>query len=234
LKLGEQYPNHRFYTKDRLIKYMSDALAKELRHESVANSEAFTFKADAETYRKEKYLAQIEDSKSTDQASQLKRKIVAVYNPDTAYKIITNCIFRGMIDDNIFEIATRQTLELTLDQDRTLLDQVRSIFGNEVSIEFKTAENHKYEVNKITPELNLGEEGSVWNKVSNRLLKHFGEAIHRSWFSKLKVDENNEKNNILKLKAPNNFFKDWVVSNYKIIIERFCEEEGFSCSEICV
>jgi hypothetical protein len=213
---------------------MSDALAKELRQESVANSEAFTFKADAETYHKEKYIAQIEDSKSTDQVSQLKRKIVAVYNPDIAYKIITNCTFKGITDDNIFEIRVKQTLELTLDQDRMLLDQIRSIFGNEVAVEFKTANNFKYETNKISQELNLGEEGSAWYKVSNKLLKHFGEATHRSWFSKLKIDENNEKNNILKLKAPNNFFKDWVVSNYKIIIEKFCEEEGFSCGEICV
>jgi hypothetical protein len=223
------------------MKYMSDALAKELRQESIANNETFTFKTDAETYRKEKYLAQIEDSKSTDQVSQLKRKIVAVYNPDTAYKLITNCHFKGMTDDNVFEILVRQALELTADQDKKLLDQIRSIFGNEVVVEFKTPDNHKYETNKIThetnkitPELNLGEEGSAWYKVSNRLLKHFGEAVHRSWFSKLKVDENYEKNNILKLKAPNNFFKDWVLSNYKIVIERFCEEEGYSCGEICV
>jgi len=58
-----------------------------------------------------------------------------------------------------------------------------------------------------------------------------GEALVRSWFSKLepKVDEQKKK---IKLKAPTEFIKDWISKNYAQILERCSREYQYSY-EVC-
>ena len=244
-RLGGKYPEHGFYTRKLFMKYLSLVLANELRQELVVNNETFRFRADSETDRREKYLSCVEDSISNDTISQLRRKIVAAFNQSTAYMLLTTCTFKGMTEDHTFEIGVNQNLELSEHQDRLLLDQIKSVYGNHTQgIEFTI--NAKYDHTKSSnPELplNLGEEGSLWNRVSTKLLNYYGEGLHRSWFSKLEAVEDkahtdNASNSIKKnsneviLKAPTKFFRDYIISNYRAAIERFCNEEGINYGEI--
>ena len=53
---------------------------------------------------------------------------------------------------------------------------------------------------------------------NSQLISIYGIAVDRNWFSKLEVVEDVE-NGEIKLKAPNNFIRDWVNQNYFHVIE---------------
>ena len=219
-RLGGKYPGHGFYTRKLFMKYLSLVLANELREENVVNNETFRFRDDIETNRREKYLSCVEDSISNDTISQLRRKIVAAFDQSTAYKLLTTCTLKGMTEDQTFEISVNQNLELSEHYDRLLLDQIKSVYGNHTQ-RIELTVNAKFDQTNPTKTelpLNLGEEGSLWNRVSTKLLKYYGEGLHRSWFSKLEAveTENTKKvrGNKLILKAPSSFIKDWISSNY--------------------
>jgi chromosomal replication initiation ATPase DnaA len=64
----------------------------------------------------------------------------------------------------------------------------------------------------------------IWGRVRKSLISIYGEATDRNWFSKLEAVENLEKNEV-KLKAPNNFIKDWINQNYFDVIEKVIGRE---------
>lgn len=57
---------------------------------------------------------------------------------------------------------------------------------------------------------------STWHKVVSDLNKHYGEAIYKSWFSKLSLVSC--KGGSLSICAPTNFIRDWIKSNYSNFI----------------
>ena len=64
----------------------------------------------------------------------------------------------------------------------------------------------------------LGEEGSLWNKISKSLLDIYGEARHRSWFSRIK-SYLDERTKALTLITKGEFSLSYIQDNYKIVIE---------------
>lgn len=56
----------------------------------------------------------------------------------------------------------------------------------------------------------------IWQQVANDLNKHYGEALYRSWFSKINFLESSIPSVILS--APTNFIRDWIKSNYSVLI----------------
>ncbi len=52
----------------------------------------------------------------------------------------------------------------------------------------------------------------LWHKVVENIIKYYGEAIYKSWFSKIGFLEFSD--NIIILSAPTNFIRDWLLSNY--------------------
>ncbi len=57
---------------------------------------------------------------------------------------------------------------------------------------------------------------SIWQQVGKDLHNHYGEALYKSWFSKLCFLKSSTTNIIIT--APTNFIRDWVYSNYSGII----------------
>lgn len=57
---------------------------------------------------------------------------------------------------------------------------------------------------------------NIWNNVNFDLSKHYGEAVYKSWFSKISLVDC--ANGILVLCAPTNFIRDWIRSNYAAFI----------------
>jgi hypothetical protein len=250
-KLGKKYPDHGFYTRAKFLEYLEKVLASELRHESVVNNETFRFRADIETNRIEKYLSQIEDDRSTDRISQLRKKIIAVLDKETAYRLLINCKFIGEkevsknkenadeSEDKVFKIEISNQIELSEHQDKMLLDQIKAVYGHDIQrVEFKPMKtfnnnesNKKLMIDSLP--LNLGKEGTIWNKVSTKLLEHYGERFHCSWFSKLEeVEGNKESISKLLLKAPSKFIGDWIKSNCIRKIEEFLISLGCEVGEV--
>lgn len=56
----------------------------------------------------------------------------------------------------------------------------------------------------------------IWHKVINDLNEHYGEALYKSWFSKISFLECSVNNIVLF--APTNFIRDWIKSNYAVSI----------------
>ena len=69
----------------------------------------------------------------------------------------------------------------------------------------------------------------IWGRVRQSLVETYGEGIDRNWFSKLTANIDEEKREI-KLKAPTNFVKDWIETNYFSAIERLFNNEQFKVS----
>ena len=56
----------------------------------------------------------------------------------------------------------------------------------------------------------------IWFKVVNDLNEHYGEALYKSWFSKISFLGFSVNN--ITLFAPTNFIRDWIKSNYAVSI----------------
>lgn len=59
----------------------------------------------------------------------------------------------------------------------------------------------------------------LWNRVNIDLNKHYGEALYKSWFSKITFIEHSDAGIVLS--APTNFIRDWIRSNYLSMILQF-------------
>jgi chromosomal replication initiator protein len=64
-------------------------------------------------------------------------------------------------------------------------------------------------------------EGSLlWDAVQQDLVKHYGEAVFNSWFSKVTFLDCSRTT--INLGVPTNFIRDWIKSNYLDIITQLC------------
>ena len=81
---------------------------------------------------------------------------------------------------------------------------------------------------------NLALPDNIWGSIRYALIQHHGEngeALDRSWFSKLEASVD-ETAKIITLKAPSSFFKDWINSNYRQLLDMFTHRQQYSY-EIC-
>ena len=223
-RLGKKYPEHGFHTRTKFLEYMSKTLANELREATLVNNEAFNFKQDADRAKIENYLKTIEDCRATDQLTQLRKKIAARFEGSKSYKILTSCRFKEkVIDKKIFEISLLNNLTLNESESNSLLEEVRAVFGDQIiKLHFynNQVQDKASDSNNDRLELNLGKEGTIWHKVSKKLLELYGENIHKAWFSKLEAIEEKDSERFT-LSAPTNFIKYYVDLNYLSRIEDF-------------
>ena len=77
----------------------------------------------------------------------------------------------------------------------------------------------------------LKTDNSTWSKVRLHLIAVYGEMVDKHWFSKLIASEDLERRT-LTLKAPSDFYKDYIHQNYGALIERICLEENFQLVEV--
>lgn len=76
--------------------------------------------------------------------------------------------------------------------------------------------NPKIDANK----LEIANE--IWESVSQNLKIEYGEAVYRSWFSKMNIVSYNQSNLIIS--APTRFIKDWINTNYLDHIRRIWQQ----------
>jgi len=77
----------------------------------------------------------------------------------------------------------------------------------------------------------LKADNSTWSRVRLHLIAVYGEMVDKHWFSKLIASEDLEWRT-LTLKAPSDFYKDYIHQNYGTLIERICLEENFQLVEV--
>ena len=77
----------------------------------------------------------------------------------------------------------------------------------------------------------LKADNSTWSRVRLHLIAVYGEMVDKHWFSKLIASEDLEWRT-LTLKAPSDFYKDYIHQNYGALIERICLEENFQLVEV--
>ena len=75
------------------------------------------------------------------------------------------------------------------------------------------------------------EEGAkIWALVKGDLIKHYGEAVFASWFSKVHLIEATP--NRMLLAVPTNFIRDWIKSNYLSTINQLCTHYDAAINEV--
>ena len=77
----------------------------------------------------------------------------------------------------------------------------------------------------------LKADNSTWSRVRLHLIAVYGEMVDKHRFSTLIASEDLERRT-LTLKAPSDFYKDYIHQNYGSLIERICLEENFQLVEV--
>ncbi|SPR02894.1 Uncharacterised protein [Orientia tsutsugamushi str. Gilliam] len=245
LKLSNKYPNRHFENKTAVLNYMAKALANELLTTDQANSENFRFN-DVGRF-KEQYLANIESGTDRSMKAQLKRKIAGVFEADMAYQILTSCDF-GAAVKNKYYIRLLKNITLSDHIKFKILQEVRAVYSNDIEQlqvipfdESKQVTNSATEYQKttvlqqqISDEDYLSElskelgSNSTWYKVRESLVTCYGQAIDKSWFSPLKVANEDNVNKKIFIKAKTEFEDSYIRENYLKDLESSFKAQGFS------
>ncbi|WP_232489073.1 hypothetical protein [Orientia tsutsugamushi] len=248
LKLSNKYPNRHFANKIAVLNYMAKALANELLTTDQANSGNFGFN-DVGRF-KEQYLANIESGTDRSMKAQLKRKIAGVFEADMAYQILTSCDFGAAVknkyyikliknislSDHILNSRYYKRYELCM---ATILSSYKLYhFDESKQVTNSTTEYQKTTVlqQQISDENYLSElskelgSNSILFKVRKYILQHYEyeQVIDKIWFSKLEVVNEDNVNKKIFIKALTSFANSYIKSNFKLILERAFEAQGFS------
>lgn len=245
LRLADKYPNRKFSNKKAVLSYMRKLLTHELRQAALVNNVNFKFKSSKDLAATEQYLHDIEMSLENDLVSQLRRKIAASFSKQNALELLQESAFKHE-NSREFLINTKFDVILTLHQRQTLIEQVRSVYGNTITnlrIEPKTQPINKHDIKQCNSKIQTADlmnilgankavscdsniHSSVWGKVRAIITSYYVEAVDRSWFSKLTAVEDSEAK-LLNIKAPSHFLRDWVENNYQTMIRVFFEQQGY-------
>jgi hypothetical protein len=156
-----------------------------------------------------------------------------------AYEFLLAAKFPVYVTGKSFEINLQKSIDLSEVQYGLILEQVQSVYGSFISsLEFivKNPASPTLSVSSTTSSvINNAPEmfPRVWGRIRRGLIKTCGEGIDRNWFSKLKVNVNEQQKEI-KLTAPNLFIRDWIQQNYQNLLEKFCNRENYRLTEVAV
>lgn len=224
---------------------MSECFKHELRDAAAISSNNFKIKAnltDQETENKniEKFLANIEYSKETCPLWRFKKKIATGLFPnEIAFTILTN-LRQVKVEEDKLILELTKYIELSNDErdkiiqaakNSDLYDQITET--EQLEIKMPKYQNN-YQSKKGGENVNNYKAilpDNIWGMVRKKLIGKFGYAIDKNWFSKLESDLNEERKELI-IKAPSNFYKDWVNNNYYQDIENFVRLEGFKFKEL--
>ena len=252
LSLSKKLPNHGFPHKKAFINYMAKALSYEMRDAVRISNETFRIKSnisscDTNFKEQEAFLSRIEESRDTSLAAQLKRKLAGILVSGIAYKFLSAASFPDKsipVDSSTFKILLQTGVELNDHQKRLILAQVQSVYGNHINrLDFNIAGSIEHTKQSDTGDntslsnkpASNGLQG-VWGKIRTNLIDYYGLGglnLDRAWFSKLSAEED-EGNKSLTLKAPSNFIKDWIETNYLGLIKTICFKENYQLTGVFV
>ncbi|WP_371222822.1 DnaA N-terminal domain-containing protein [Orientia tsutsugamushi] len=234
LKLAGRYSNYHFGCKESVLNYIAQALANELRTTDQANRDNCGFD-NVEKFNKEKYLTQIEKSTNLSKESQLKHKIAGSFEAAMAYQILTSCSFGPAVRTRFF-VKLLKNITLTECDRSKILQAVQDVYGYEIQelqvtpFEQPTTVSQK-QINEEEYLLNLSKQlgsNSTWYKVRESLIKSYGQAIDKSWFSPLKVANEDNVNKKIFIKAKTEFEDSYIRENYLKDLESAFKDQGFS------
>ena len=244
LNMSKKLTDRLFKSKKAFMNYMAKALTYEKRDAVKISNETFRIRANISKdeiikHRQETFLNKIEESTDTSLGVQLSRKLASILSPDLAYDFLLAAKFPVYVTGKSFEINLQKSIDLSEVQYGLILEQVQSVYGSFISsLEFIVK-------NPAPPTLSVSSTTSsvsnnapemfprVWGRIRTGLIKTCGEGIDRNWFSKLKVNVNEQQKEI-KLTAPNLFIRDWIQQNYQNLLEKFCNRENYRLTEVAV
>jgi len=244
LNMSKKLTDRLFKSKKTFMNYMAKALTYEKRDAVKISNETFRIRANISKdeiikLRQETFLNKIEESTDTSLGVQLSRKLASILSPDLAYDFLLAAKFPVYVTGKSFEINLQKSIDLSEVQYGLILEQVQSVYGSFISsLEFIVK-------NPAPPTLSVSSTTSsvsnnapemfprVWGRIRTGLIKTCGEGIDRNWFSKLKVNVNEQQKEI-KLTAPNLFIRDWIQQNYQNLLEKFCNRENYRLTEVAV
>jgi hypothetical protein len=251
LKLNNKHLEHRFQNKEAFISYMAKVLAHEMRDTAKISGDSFRIRTNetAEEIMDRKqgeFLSQIECSIQFSSKWHLRKKLCSVLERGKAYNFLSSykyCCLEG----NTFEVHLINHMELTsLDRD-IILQQIKATHGlydlaniifvivTSLKIIVSVADQAKFQPSftksQSTQTLEKGTKfpAGIWGSIRQALIACHGkgkEALDRTWFSRL-VPEVNETAKRITLRASAKFFKDWVSSNYRKILEMFFNKNQY-------
>ena len=244
LSMSKRLTDRFFKSKKAFMNYMAKALTYEKRDAVKISNRAFRIRANISNdeiikQQKEAFLSRIEGSTDTALAAQLSRKLASILPPDLAYNFLSAAKFPPCAEGNSFEISLQKNIDLSEMQYGLILEQVQSVYGSFISsLEFivKNKESPRVNVSDVISRVDDAHPQSlseVWGRIRTGLIRTCGEGIDRNWFSKLKVNVDEERGEI-KLRAPTLFIRDWVQQNYQHLLEQFCNKENYRLMEVCI
>jgi len=244
LSMSKRLTDRFFKSKKAFMNYMAKALTYEKRDAVKISKETFRIRSNISEdqiikQQKEAFLTRIEESTDTNLAAQLSRKLASTLSPDLAYEFLLAAKFPTHATCCDLKISLQKSIDLSQRQYRLILEQVQSVYGSSVSsLEFivKNQEAPTFAVPSAASSEGNNESEMflrVWSRIRAGLIKTCGEGIDRNWFSKLKVNVNEQQKEI-KLTAPNLFIRDWIQQNYQNLLEKFCNRENYRLMEITV
>jgi len=231
LDMSKRLTDREFKTQKGFLSYMSKALRYEMRDAVKISNENFKIKAnlnleESRAEEIENYLSEIEYSTGLSPEWHLKKKLACILESVKAYNLLK--AYRSIaIEGNIAKIYLHKAVQLSKLELEQVLSQVKAthesfdhgIYNPIQKIELimpkVTSKNQK--ANKIKQSQQL--TNTLWGRVRSSLIGIYGEAIDASWFSKIEATEDIEEKAI-NLKAPSEFFKDWIERNYEQAIEQ--------------
>ncbi len=221
-----------FYSRKGFLSYMSTALRYEMRDAVKTSNESFRIKANLSSQESraeeiENYLTEIEYSTGVSPEWHLKKKLACVLEAAKAYNFLK--AYRSIaIEGDTAKIHLHKAVQLSQLEQEQVLAQVKAtherfengeytpIQGIELIMPKVTSRNQSFnKTNLETKQL----PNTLWGRVRKSLIGIYGEAIDASWFSKLEATEDT-KEKAINLKAPSEFFKDWIQRNYEQVIEQ--------------
>ncbi len=251
LSMSKRLTDRFFKSKKAFMNYMAKALTYEKRDAVKISKETFRIRSNISEdqiikQQKEAFLTRIEESRDTSLSAQLKRKLAGVLLPGIAYKFLSATSFPDKsvsADSSTFKILLQTGVELNDLEKRLILAQVQSVYGNHINrLDFNIAGSIEHTKQSNVGDTSLSNKPAsnglqgVWGKIRTNLIDYYGLGglnLDRAWFSKLSAEED-EGNKRLILKAPSNFIKDWIETNYLQLIKTICFKENYQLTGVFV
>jgi hypothetical protein len=242
LSMSKRLTDRFFKSKKAFMNYMAKALTYEKRDAVKISNETFRIRGNMSKdqilkQQQEAFLSRIEESTDTTLVAQLRCKLASILSPGLAYEFLLAAKFPPRVEGNSFGISLQKNIDLSEIQYRLILEQVQSVYGSFISsLEFiiKNQETPTSGVSSSAFSVRNNELEmfpGVWGRIRTGLIRTCGEGIDRNWFSKLKVNVDEERGEI-KLQAPTLFIRDWIQQNYQHLLEKFCNKENYRLMEI--
>jgi len=242
LSMSKRLTDRFFKSKRAFMNYMAKALTYEKRDAVKTSNDSFRIRANISNdeiikQQKEAFLTKVEGSTDTTLAAQLSRKLASILSPDLSYDFLLAAKFPPRAEGNSFEISLQKSIDLSERQYRLILEQVQSVYGSFISsLEFIVKNQEAPTLAVPSAVSSAGNNKSemfpeVWGRIRTGLIRTCGEGIDRNWFSKLKVNVDEERGEI-KLQAPTLFIRDWIQQNYQHLLEKFCNKENYRLMEV--